>query len=101
MRKYLHRIADDILERKLKTSGAVQIKGTMWCGKTTTAKEHAASYVLMDDPEEGERNQALASSFPRDFLSRKAPMLIDEWQIVPSIWDAVRNEVDRRDEFGA
>ena len=100
MRKYLHRIADDIIEKKLRTSGAVQIKGTMWCGKTTTAKEHAASYVLMDDPEEGERNQSLASSFPRDFLSRKAPMLIDEWQIIPSIWDAVRNEVDRRDEFG-
>ena len=100
MHKYIPRIADLILEDKLKTSPAVQIRGTMWCGKTTTAKEHARSVVLMDDPDEGERNRMLAESFPRDFLSKQPPLLIDEWQTVPSLWDAVRHESDRRNEFG-
>ena len=100
MDKYFHRIADDILEEKLRTSGAVQIKGTMWCGKTTTAKQHAASVVLMDDPDEGERNRVIATSFPREFLAKEPPLLIDEWQTVPSVWDSVRHEVDRRDSFG-
>ena len=100
MGKYFHRIADDILEEKLRTSGAVQIKGTMWCGKTTTAKQHAASVVLMDDPDEGERNRVIATSFPREFLAKEPPLLIDEWQTVPSVWDSVRHEVDRRDSFG-
>lgn len=100
MDKYFHRIADDILEEKLRTSGAVQIKGTMWCGKTTTAKQHAASVVLMDDPDEGERNRVIATSFPREFLAKEPPLLIDEWQTVPSVWDSVRHEVDRCDSFG-
>ena len=100
MEKYLHRLADDLLEEKLKVSGAVQIRGTMACGKTTTAKQHASSLVLMDDPQEGQRNIAMATSFPVDFLAKNPPLLIDEWQVVPSIWDSVRHEVDRRGKFG-
>lgn len=97
---YIPRIADEILAEKLLVSGAVQIKGTKWCGKTTTARQQAKTVVLMDDPEEGERNRSLASSFPKEFLQQEAPLLIDEWQFVPQLWDSVRHEVDRRNEFG-
>ena len=97
---YIPRIADEILAEKLLVSGAVQIKGTKWCGKTTTARQQAKTVVLMDDPEEGERNRSLASSFPKEFLKQEAPLLIDEWQFVPQLWDSVRHEVDRRNEFG-
>lgn len=97
---YIPRIADEILAEKLLVSGAVQIRGTKWCGKTTTARQQAKTVVLMDDPEEGERNRSLASSFPKEFLNKEAPFLIDEWQFVPQLWDSVRHEVDRRHEFG-
>lgn len=98
MKKYLPRIADQLLREHLSVIGAVLIEGPKWCGKTRTAKEHAKSDLLMDDPENREQNILLAKSSPSIALSGKTPRLIDEWQIVPTLWDAVRFEVDKRGE---
>lgn len=98
--RYMPRIADEILVSKLKARGAVLIVGPKWCGKTTTAARAAASAVYMQDPESREQNAMLAKAAPRRFLAGDTPRLIDEWQVVPSIWDSVRSEVDHRSEFG-
>lgn len=99
-KKYLWRIADELLQFKLESKGAVLIVGPKWCGKTTTALQAAASSVFMQDPETREQNTMLAQAAPSRFLEGKTPKLIDEWQMVPSLWDAIRFEVDKRDAFG-
>lgn len=100
MKKYYDRIADDILDFKLKTAGAVLIKGTKWCGKSTTAEQKANSFVYMQNNNQKNQNIALAKNAPELFLEGKTPKLIDEWQTIPFIWDQIRFEVDHRDEFG-
>ncbi len=95
MKKYKPRVIDQELKRKLLV-GAVLIKGAKWCGKTWTAEEQAKSHLLMDDPEHKEQNMALATNSPTIALEGATPRLIDEWQLVPKLWDAVRFEVDRR-----
>lgn len=98
--RYLPRIADKVLDEQLSVIGAVLIEGAKWCGKTRTAKEHANSTLLMDDPESMNQNILLAKSSPSIALSGKTPRLIDEWQLAASLWDAVRFEVDKRGEPG-
>lgn len=100
MKKYRRRIADDILKRKLAGKGAVLIEGPKWCGKTTTAEQMASSILYMDDPERKEQNIAMSEINPKRLLSGDTPRLIDEWQIAPKIWDAIRFEVDHRGEMG-
>ena len=100
MKKYRKRIADDILKRKLEGKGAVLIEGPKWCGKTTTAEQWAASTLYMDDPEKKEQNIAMAQLNPKRLLSGPTPRLIDEWQLAPKLWDAIRFEVDHRGELG-
>lgn len=100
MKKYRKRVADDILKRKLEGKGAVVIEGAKWCGKTTTAEQLAASVLYMDDPESKAQNLAMSELKPKRLLSGAAPRLIDEWQLAPKLWDAVRFEVDHRDELG-
>ncbi len=100
MKKYRKRIADDILERKLKGKGAVLIEGPKWCGKTTTATEHASSVLRVDEPKYKEQNLLLAKIDPQKLLKGKVPRLLDEWQLAPTLWDAVRFEVDQRGEMG-
>ncbi len=100
MRKYRKRIADDILRRKLDGKGAVLIEGPKWCGKTTTAEQVAASILYMDDPEKKEQNISMAELNPKRLLNGKIPRLIDEWQLAPKLWDAVRFEVDHREGLG-
>lgn len=95
MQKYQPRVADNTLKQKL-VVGAVLIKGPKWCGKTWTAREHAKSWFLLDDPEQKEQNIALAKNSPSIALEGATPRLIDEWQIVPKLWDAVRFEIDKR-----
>lgn len=99
-RNYMPRVADEVLAQKLRSKGAVLIVGPKWCGKTTTASQASNSAVYMQDPEQRDQNAMLAAAAPRRFLAGDAPKLIDEWQVVPSIWDSVRSEVDRRGEFG-
>lgn len=100
MKKYKKRIADKMLERKLAGKGAVLIEGPKWCGKTTTAEQQAASVLYLDDPSEKDQNLRMADINPRALLSGKTPILLDEWQIAPKLWDAIRFEVDHRDELG-
>ncbi len=100
MKKYKARIADEILKKRLQGKGAVLIEGPKWCGKTTTAEQVAGSILYMADPEKEEQNLTMAEINPKRLLKGEIPRLIDEWQIAPKLWDAVRFEVDHRDEFG-
>lgn len=98
--KYLHRIADETLDLRLEAFGAVQITGPKWCGKTTTAERKAASVIKMQDPDRREGYLATARTKPSLLLKGDTPRLIDEWQVAPVIWDAVRHAVDERSEKG-
>lgn len=94
--KYLHRIADESLDLRLEAFGAVQITGPKWCGKTTTAERRAASVIKMQDPDRREGYLATSRTKPSLLLKGDTPRLIDEWQVAPVIWDAVRHAVDER-----
>ena len=98
--KYKARIADEILARRLKGKGAVLIQGPKWCGKTTTAEQQAKSILYMDNPETMRQNMELAEMSPKRLLLGNTPRLIDEWQLAPQLWDAVRYEVDHRTGTG-
>ena len=100
MKVYRKRIADQLLARKLASKGAVLIEGPKWCGKTTTAEQAAKSILYMSDPENEKQNLLMADISPKALLEGTAPRLIDEWQIAPKLWDAVRFEVDHRDGPG-
>ena len=100
MKEYRKRIVDDILTRKLEGKGAVLIEGPKWCGKTTTAEQIAASILYMDDPEKKEQNISMSELNPKRLLNGETPRLIDEWQLAPKLWDAIRFEVDHRRELG-
>ena len=100
MKKYLPRIADKLLEDRLNAKGAVLIEGPKWCGKTTTAKQMANSFISMDKPDMANQYKKMAELSPSTLLEGATPRLIDEWQIAPNLWNAVRYEVDNRDEFG-
>ena len=100
MKQCRKRIADEILQRKLEGKGAVLIEGPKWCGKTTTAEQIASSVLYMDDPEKREQNIQMAELNPKRLLRGDTPRLIDEWQLAPKLWDAVRFEVDHRGELG-
>jgi predicted AAA+ superfamily ATPase len=98
--EYKKRIADALLADKLDAMGAVLIEGPKACGKTTTAEQRANSILYMDDPDNMRQNLQLAETNIKRLLQGDTPRLIDEWQIAPQIWDAVRFETDHRKEDG-
>lgn len=98
--EYKHRIADGILEKKLRSKGAVLIEGPKWCGKTTTAEQQARSILYMDNPASFESNLQMAEIDPGILLEGDTPRLVDEWQLAPKLWDTVRFEVDHRHQVG-
>lgn len=98
--EYRPRIADKLLENKLKGMGAVLVEGAKWCGKTTTAEQQAKSILYMDQPKDRAMNLQLAQINPELLLDGDTPRLIDEWQIAPELWDAVRFTVDHREGEG-
>ena len=100
MKTYKARIADALLKRRLQGKGAVLIEGPKWCGKTTTAEQIAGSVLYIDDPEKEAQNLTMAEINPKRLQNGETPRLIDEWQLAPKLWDAVRFEVDHRDELG-
>lgn len=100
MIEYKPRIADEILENKLNAMGAVLIEGPKYCGKTTLARQHSKSALYMADPDNLEQNLILAETNIGRLLKGETPRLIDEWQLAPQFWDAVRNEVDKRGQDG-
>lgn len=97
---YRPRIADKILQRKLRGKGAVLIEGAKWCGKTTTAEQQSNSILYMSQPGMTQQNIQLATLNPSLLLKGDNPRLIDEWQIAPQLWDAVRFECDHRHRLG-
>ena len=96
MDSYISRCVDAAVERDLSIFGAVLIKGPKWCGKTTTAQRLAASATSLADPSGNFAARQLAELDPALATAGETPRLIDEWQEVPKIWDAVRFECDRR-----
>lgn len=100
MGKYKPRITDILIERKLRGKGALLIEGPKWCGKTTTAEQFSKSILYMSKPEDVSSNLIMADINPSKLLEGETPRLIDEWQIAPKIWDAVRFEVDHRENYG-
>lgn len=100
MNGYKNRVADRLLAEKLEAFGAVLIEGPKYCGKTTLASQQARSILSMADTDTLGQNLALARTNISRLLAGETPRLIDEWQIAPQFWDAVRNEVDKRNEDG-
>lgn len=98
--KYIPRVVDSELDLRLRAVGATVLVGPKWCGKTTTAKQKARSILEMQDPDLQEGYLQLAGTKPSLLLVGETPRLIDEWQIAPNLWDAVRVSVDRRGEKG-
>ena len=99
-KNYLPRLCDVELQMALKSSGAVLIEGAKWCGKTSTATHASESVVYLQDPDHARAYQAIADTKPSLLLKGTTPRLLDEWQVAPVLWDAVRFEVDQRTEPG-
>ncbi|MCD8347291.1 MAG: DUF4143 domain-containing protein [Lachnospiraceae bacterium] len=97
---YVKRIADKILQQRLEASGAVLIEGAKWCGKTRTAMEASNSQLFMQDPDRVVSYLKAADTKPSLLLKGETPRLLDEWQMAPVLWDAVRFTVDQRGETG-
>ena len=97
---YMPRIADELLRIELQSAGAVLVEGAKWCGKTRTAEVVARSIVYMQDQDEADNYLQMAETMPSLLLAGEEPHLVDEWQVAPNLWDAVRFEVDRRGGMG-
>ena len=97
---YIKRIVDKEIKKQLETMGAIEIKGPKWCGKTTSATQICKSKVEMQNPEKGKQYKELALMKPSLLLEGQKPRLIDEWQIVPSLWNAIRYDVDKTGKIG-
>lgn len=100
MKDYKPRISDELLKLKLEAFGAALIAGPKGCGKTTTAKQQAKSYVEFQDEDERENYLLIANTHPSDLLIGDKPRLFDEWQDAPKIWGAIRKDVDDSGEVG-
>ncbi len=100
LQNYLPRVIDAKIEEYLKTFGAVCVEGPKWCGKTWTSLFHSNSQIFIGDPAGNFQNRKLAEMSPALVLEGEKPRLIDEWQEVPPIWDAVRHQVDQSPQKG-
>lgn len=99
-KEYKKRLADPELQLALQSAGAVLVEGAKWCGKTRTATEAARSVIYMQDPDNSSTYLAMADTKPSLLLKGESPRLLDEWQMAPVLWDAVRFEVDQRNTPG-
>ena len=97
---YISRISDEKLKLLLRAKGAVLIEGPKWCGKTSSSEEFAGSVLYMQDPDKAAMNRATAQSKPSLLLEGETPRLLDEWQVAPELWNAVRFAVDKRRAVG-
>lgn len=100
MSKYYERIMDKCIKEELEAFGAVLINGPKWCGKTTTAKRYSKSDINMQNPAQKNNYLNIAKINPILLLEGEKPRLIDEWQVAPEIWDAIRNDVDDKQQQG-
>ena len=99
-KNYRPRIIDEEIEKNLKIFGAISIEGPKWCGKTWTALNHANSVAFLNNTADNFREKHLAEMDVNLILDKEKPELIDEWQEVPAIWDAVRFKCDQDKEKG-
>lgn len=100
MKEYRPRLADKELMRSLNALGAVLITGPKWCGKTTTAEQVSKSAIYLQDTDRSDEYMQMMKIKPSLLLEGDTPRLIDEWQMAPELWDAVRHSVDRRSKEG-
>ena len=100
MSEYNPRVVDNQLEKMLRRIGAVLVQGPKWCGKTTTAKEKSGSVIYLDEPSKQKVYKQTSEINISALLQGETPRLLDEWQLIPQIWDAVRFEVDQRNSPG-
>jgi predicted AAA+ superfamily ATPase len=98
--EYINRTIDTTIELKLKVTGGIVIRGPKWCGKTTSAKQFAKSVLDLQNIKTLENNLRLAENDISLLLDGDSPRLIDEWQVIPKIWNAVRNDIDEKNEMG-
>lgn len=98
--EYKKRIIDNLLDLKLEAFGATLIKGPKGCGKTTSAKQKAKSYVEFQDEEVRENLLAVAEAAPKKLLIGEKPRLFDEWQDAPKLWGTIRKDIDDTGENG-
>lgn len=97
---YIPRICDDLLRKELESAGAVLVEGPKWCGKSRTAEQAAKSVIYMQDQDHAASYRMAAQTMPSTLLQGETPHLIDEWQVAPVLWDAVRFAVDQRGGMG-
>ena len=97
---YRPRLIDNIIDSYLKAFGAVCVGGPKWCGKTWTSSYHCQSEIMLGNPDGNFQNRQLAQMSPSLVLEGETPRLIDEWQEVPQLWDAVRYKVDQNGNKG-
>lgn len=100
MKNYRYRIMEESLKKRLQSKGAILIEGPKWCGKTTTAEEFAASKIMLSKTDIKNSFKSLLEIDTDAALAGKTPMLIDEWQTVPKLWDSIRYTVDQRRKMG-
>lgn len=99
-KEYKNRLIDKQIKLNLETLGALVIQGPKWCGKTTTGEHHSKSVIFLDDPDKRQQYETIGNTQISLLLQGDTPRLIDEWELIPQIWDAVRHTVDRRGEPG-
>ena len=99
MKNYKRMIADRLLKNKLEGKGTVLAEGPKWCGKTTACEQIAKTILYLSDPAKQPQYLAMADMDPKRLLKGETPLLPDEWQLAPKLWDAIRFEVDHRDEL--
>lgn len=97
---YRPRLIDNIIDSYLEAFGAVCVEGPKWCGKTWTSSYHCKSELMLGNPDGNFQNRQLAQMSPSLVLEGETPRLIDEWQEVPQLWDAVRYKVDQSGNKG-
>lgn len=91
---YMKRIIDEVIEHYLQFSGAVYIRGPKWCGKTTTASNHAKFIYRLGVERERKAMELLYETDPELIFEKEKPILFDEWQECPFLWDEVKNQID-------
>ena len=97
--EYLERIDDELLKRKLRSSAAVLIEGPKWCGKTSTGAQLAKSIIYIQNPDQRAMYRKMADTQPSLLLEGETPRMLDEWQTIPVLWDAVRFAADQRQQI--
>ena len=98
--EYIPRIIDKQIDDKMASSGCVWIEGCKWCGKSTTGRRHVKSVVEFQDVDMKASYDMINNTRPSLFLDHERPLMIDEWQMYPVVWDAIRNDVDKTGRFG-